>query len=832
MALLNFPLFPVNGQIYPSNPIVGEKVYEWSTQEQTWILLGLVTGVVPGVYGTPLSIPQFRVNWAGRIESVEDIPIQVADTTQIGITRLGTLVETEDGTLDSIAVTPLGLRTSAVYKSDFLAKGDILSASGAGVPLVLPAAPDGQILVTNSSQATGLKWTSAPEAGLVVGVTGVSPISVDNTVPSEPVISLDDTTVVPGTYSYTSFTVDEKGRLTFAATNTTPNTTVIAPILNTGTTVEPIISLDNTTVTPGSYDYASFTVDEKGRLTAAATNTTPNTTVIAPILNTGTTVEPIISLADTSVVPGTYNYSSFTVDEKGRLTFAATNTTPNTTVIAPILNTGTTVEPIISLADTSVVPGTYNYSSFTVDQKGRLTFAATNTTPNTTVVAPITNTGTTVEPVIGVDPASTSSAGVVQLNDTTTSTSTTEALTAAQGKKLQDQITSLVVGGGLTNAGTFNASTGLMTNVSVAGAAAGFVIGQDVPSPAPALLDYFVQITVAGTYSPPGGGGPYDMAPGDWLFCNGTNWIQVEIGTRLPYASTTEPGAVELSTNAETQAGTDATRAVTPASLQSKVSNSVSTTSSTRVASSTAVKTAYDLANAALPLSGGTMTGVINFAAGQTLPVGGIQDASATAKGVVQIGTNIQVASGVISVRSSSTTQSGVVQLNDGLTSTSTTQAATANAARQLNVIAAAKVASVTGTAPITVNNTTPTAPVVGVSAASTTASGVVQLNNTVTSTSTTQAATANAVKTAYDAAQAVSPVLAFLDSLTFNGSTTAFTLRIGGVAVTPGSNLLVFVGGVPQIPGTSYSVSGSTITFTEAPPTNASFIAVTATKA
>jgi hypothetical protein len=64
-------------------------------------------------------------------------------------------------------------------------------------------------------------------------------------------------------------------------------------------------------------------------------------------------------------------------------------------------------------------------------------------------------------------------------------------------------------------------------------------------------------------------------------------------------------------------------------------------------------------------------------------------------------------------------------------------------------------VTSVTGTTPITVDNTNPAAPVVGINAASTTAAGVVQLNDTVASTSVTEAATANAAKTANDAAVA-----------------------------------------------------------------------------
>jgi len=76
-----------------------------------------------------------------------------------------------------------------------------------------------------------------------------------------------------------------------------------------------------------------------------------------------------------------------------------------------------------------------------------------------------------------------------------------------------------------------------------------------------------------------------------------------------PSGTETVVGLVELATPAETQAGTDAIRAVTPSGLQSKVSDSTSTTSSTTIASSTAVKAAYDLANAALPKAGGTVTG-------------------------------------------------------------------------------------------------------------------------------------------------------------------------------------------------------------------------------
>jgi trimeric autotransporter adhesin len=96
----------------------------------------------------------------------------------------------------------------------------------------------------------------------------------------------------------------------------------------------------------------------------------------------------------------------------------------------------------------------------------------------------------------------------------------------------------------------------------------------------------------------------------DTTTIHGLNYFSGSAFVNLtPSGTTTAAGLVELATDAETQTGTDTIRAVTPSGLQSKVSDSTSTTSSTTIASSTAVKAAFDLANAALPKSGGRVTG-------------------------------------------------------------------------------------------------------------------------------------------------------------------------------------------------------------------------------
>jgi hypothetical protein len=96
------------------------------------------------------------------------------------------------------------------------------------------------------------------------------------------------------------------------------------------------------------------------------------------------------------------------------------------------------------------------------------------------------------------------------------------------------------------------------------------------------------------------------LTPNGVKIWDGSAWVNA-----TPIGSTTVQGLLELATNAETQTGSDTARAVTPAGLQSKVSDSTTTTSSTTIASSTAVKAAKDVADAALPKAGGTMTGQI-----------------------------------------------------------------------------------------------------------------------------------------------------------------------------------------------------------------------------
>ena len=80
------------------------------------------------------------------------------------------------------------------------------------------------------------------------------------------------------------------------------------------------------------------------------------------------------------------------------------------------------------------------------------------------------------------------------------------------------------------------------------------------------------------------------------------------------------------------------------------------------------------------------------------------------------------------------------------------------------------------------------------------------------------------------DAAIPSLQMLALLEP--FDGTLQAFTLVLPGTptpfAPNPSTNLIVFLGGVPQTPTASYSVFSNTITFNEAPLVGSTFYAIT----
>ena len=199
--------------------------------------------------------------------------------------------------------------------------------------------------------------------------------------------------------------------------------------------------------------------------------------------------------------------------------------------------------------------------------------------------------------------------------------------------------------------------------------------------------------------------------------------------------------------------------------------DSVTSTSIDVAATPNSVREAYNLADAALPRTGGQLTGLITFQAGQAFP-GTVESGAFTQTGGLLVG---------------DTSPPGYAQLPVG----SNGQVLTANTAAPLGVEwtnnGTGTVTSVTGEAPIQVATGTST-PVISITAATVTDPGAVQLENSVTSISETTAPTSLALSLVNTVAEAALPTAGgtMTGAITFAGAQTfPGVLPLGGGTLT-----------------------------------------------
>ena len=194
------------------------------------------------------------------------------------------------------------------------------------------------------------------------------------------------------------------------------------------------------------------------------------------------------------------------------------------------------------------------------------------------------NDGTTLS--LGLDSASTTQPGIVQLTNDVTGTSQTLAITQQAASVMNAQIQALT--GGNILAGTYDSNTGTVVNTTTAGAAAGFVAGLQAPLATTALDNYYLLVTVSGNQGPPGATIPgTGVQSGDWFIVQDdggvATWITIDFENVVVAASQVTLAPVTGLTAANVQQGIQQLTVRTDATFTNVIStvNGITVTNTT-----------------------------------------------------------------------------------------------------------------------------------------------------------------------------------------------------------------------------------------------------------
>ena len=437
----------LNGITY-SIPTTGD--IGWGST--TNYLVALSSGVLTLAGGNfPLTNDiNFGPNYGVKAPYFESGLTGITSATQ-GVLRLGNTESimwrnaANTGNLDlSIVGDQLYFAGNVVGGTPLTTKGDLITFSTSSVRL--PVGLNGEALVADSSEVTGLKWanvggtggsvigfnftnangisgtvatpTSTPNLTLSLGAITPTSVAASGTVTGsnlsgtntgDQTITLTGDVTGSGTgsiaVSYNNIVPIAKGGTGQSTANAAFNALAPSQAGNSGKllytdgsntswvaftgvgtvssvsgangvtvanpTTTPVIGLG--AITPTSVAATGTVTGSNITGTVSGTNTGDQTISLSgDVTGTGTGSITTV-LTNTTVSPGTYDRASITVDSKGRITAASSNSLQTITLTGDVTGSGTG-SFATTLASTGVTPGTYN--NITVNSKGLATFGA------------------------------------------------------------------------------------------------------------------------------------------------------------------------------------------------------------------------------------------------------------------------------------------------------------------------------------------------------------------------------------------------------------------------------------------------------------------------